>query len=98
MHNSVIEFVRGELHANMVRGKRILEIGSDNVNGSVRLTLPDELNTAVRVKTVNGPIQNDLALSVTRSGKRRLEGSLGQSSRTLLVETVNGSVRLKQAG
>lgn len=36
MHESVIEFVRKHLYPNEVKGKRILEVGSKNINGSVR--------------------------------------------------------------
>lgn len=36
MHESVIQFVSGCLYRNEVEGKSVLEVGSYNVNGSVR--------------------------------------------------------------
>jgi hypothetical protein len=36
MHNSVLEFVRSVLVPTEVRGKRVLEVGAFDVNGSVR--------------------------------------------------------------
>ncbi len=36
MHTSVIDFVRNNIHSNMVSSKAILEVGSYDVNGTVR--------------------------------------------------------------
>lgn len=67
------------------------------VNGAVNLTVPAGLNADLNARTVNGSIDSDFPISVQgRMSPRRLAGRIGQGGRTLDVETVNGSIRLRQ--
>jgi len=68
------------------------------VNGSITAELPAELDAEVEASTVNGSITTDYPLTV--SGKfagRNLKGTLGRGGRTVHLETVNGSIRMKKA-
>ena len=50
MHASVLEFVRSTIHPNEIRGARVLEVGSRNINGSVRdILLPMRPQTYVGI-------------------------------------------------
>jgi putative adhesin len=67
------------------------------VNGSITLDLPGDTSADVRASTVNGDITTDFPLTVTgKFGPRRLNGTIGGGGRTLELETVNGSVRLRR--
>ena len=67
------------------------------VNGSITLEMPTNLNADVNFRSVNGRLNSDFPLTVQGSmGGRRLEGKIGSGGRSLVVETVNGSVDLKK--
>jgi hypothetical protein len=68
----------------------------NSVNGSIDLEMPGNLNADVRFKTVNGRLDSDFPLTVSGSlGGRKVEGRIGSGGRELVVNTVNGNVRLK---
>jgi Toastrack DUF4097 len=68
----------------------------ETVNGGVTLSLPKALNADLEARTVNGAIETDFPITVTgRLDKRHLAGRIGQGGRTIHVETVNGSIRLR---
>jgi hypothetical protein len=68
-----------------------------SVNGSINLEMPSNLNADVRFKSVNGRLESDFPLTVSGSmGGRKVEGRIGAGGRELVVNTVNGNVRLKK--
>lgn len=76
-------------------GQRSLRFST--VNGGITLSLPSGLNADVEARTVNGSIQTDFPISVMgRVNPRRLAGRIGQGGRSLDLETVNGSIRIRQ--
>ena len=73
------------------------ELEFKTVNGSVTLDLPADLSADVRAATVNGDIATDFPLTVSgRFSSRRLQGTIGAGGRTLALETVNGSIKLRR--
>ena len=88
--------VNGSVNA-VVRslGERGLKFNT--VNGSINLTLPTGLNVDLDAETVNGSITSDFPISVQgRINPRHMTGRIGQGGRMLELETVNGSIRIKQ--
>jgi DUF4097 and DUF4098 domain-containing protein YvlB len=68
------------------------------VNGGITLSLPGDLNTEVKITTVNGDIQSEFPVTMTGLiSRRKLEGTIGAGGRVLSLNTVNGSVALKTA-
>jgi hypothetical protein len=64
-------------------------------NGSVTLTLPASASGTFDARTVNGSISTDFPLNVAgRTGKRRLQGRLGDGLARFDLKTVNGRVRI----
>lgn len=85
--------VQGTLGASDWAG----ELEFKTVNGSVTLDLPADLSADVRAATVNGDISTDFPLTVSgRFSPRRLQGTIGAGGRTLALETVNGSIKLRR--
>jgi hypothetical protein len=69
------------------------------VNGSVTAGLPAKLNANIDAETVNGRVETDFPVKI--SGKistRHLRGMIGTGGPTLKLVTVNGSIRLHEAG
>lgn len=68
----------------------------ETVNGAVTLTLPRDLDADLEAETVNGSISTDFPITVSgRLTPRRLVGRIGRGGRSLSVETVNGSIRIR---
>lgn len=69
------------------------------VNGGITVHLPADFSAEIEAQTVNGDIVTDFPLTVTgRIGMRRLRGTIGSGGRTLELQTVNGSIKLRRAG
>ncbi|HKS74097.1 MAG TPA: DUF4097 family beta strand repeat-containing protein [Terriglobales bacterium] len=89
--------VNGSIEASMGSADWNGTLKMESVNGSIHLTLPDNVNADVRFSSVNGRLQTDFPLTVEGSmGGRRVEGRIGSGGRELVVETVNGSVELRK--
>jgi DUF4097 and DUF4098 domain-containing protein YvlB len=80
----------------VLRGQGSGPLRFHTVNGSVTVTLPRNLNADLRAQTVNGAIETDFPITVSgRLTPRRLDGRIGQGGRSLTLETVNGSIRIR---
>lgn len=89
--------VNGSIHATLGRADWPDELDFHTVNGGITLTLPAEVHTEIRAQTVNGDIESDWPVTVRgRFGPKRVTGTIGSGGRTLHLETVNGSIRLKR--
>ena len=90
--------VNGSIDAVMGRADWSEEADFRTVNGGITLTFPGALNAEVRAQTVNGDIESDWPVTVRgRFGPKRVTGTIGTGGRTLHLETVNGSIRLRKS-
>ena len=89
--------VNGSIRGSLGSGTWNDALTFHTVNGSITLDLPGDTSASVRARTVNGDISTDFPISVSgRVNLRRLDGTIGGGGRTLDLETVNGSVRLRK--
>lgn len=87
--------VNGSVTA-VVHGRGTTPLRFGTVNGGVTLSVPKDLSADLEAETVNGSIETDFPITVTgRINRRHLDGRIGQGGRSLKVETVNGSIRLR---
>lgn len=97
-----IEDIDGEVDAETTNGsiqtsyRRVAEGRHrfETTNGSVRIYLPSDAGGHIAAETSNGSVDVDIPMTVTRSGRRHLEGSFGGGASSFEIETVNGSVKL----
>ena len=90
--------VNGSIKGDLGRADWSDTLEFSTVNGSVVLTLPNDLSTEVKAQTVNGDIATDFPLTITgRWSRRRVEGTIGSGGRMLSIETVNGGITLKRS-
>jgi hypothetical protein len=90
--------VNGSIKGDLGRADWSDTLEFSTVNGSVVLTLPNDLSTDVKAQTVNGDISTDFPLTITgRWSRRRVEGTIGSGGRMLSIETVNGGITLKRS-
>ena len=89
------ETVNGSVTA-VLHGQGTTPLSFKTVNGGVTLSVPKDLNADLEAETVNGAIETDFPITVTgRINRRHLDGRIGQGGRSLKIETVNGSIRLR---
>ena len=94
---TAVKTVNGSIDASMgsANWSRPAEFAS--VNGSVAVQLPANASADVHASTVNGSIRTDFPLTV--QGKfvgRHIDGKIGSGGRELKLNTVNGSIQLRQ--
>lgn len=104
----VVEGGDGEIEAETVNGSITMRPAgtsregrwsAEAVNGSVTVELPAGADVDVDIETVNGSVRTDLPITVRgRMERGQLRGRVGQGGRALKVETVNGSITLRQRG
>lgn len=68
-----------------------------SVNGSIAIEVPSEASLDLDIHQVNGNFQTDLPVIVDSSSRHATHGSLHGGKYPLEVNTVNGSVRLRQS-
>jgi len=67
------------------------------INGSIAVEVPHDASLDLDIHQVNGSFHTDLPVVIQTSGRRSTRGSLHGGRYPLEIETVNGSVRLRQA-
>jgi DUF4097 and DUF4098 domain-containing protein YvlB len=90
--------VNGSITVSMDKAEWDGTLDFTTVNGSVTLEMPADLNCEVSISTVNGHIASDYPLTVTgKFSPRHVKATIGDGGRTLVVKTVNGSVKLRRS-
>lgn len=102
----VIEGGDGELEAETLNGSITMRPGgttrggrwsAEAVNGSVTVDVPPGAGMDVDIATVNGDVRSDVPITVRgRMERGELRGRVGDGGRALRIETVNGSITLRQ--
>lgn len=99
-----LETGSGDASANTVNGSVVAVVHGqgttalrfETVNGGVTLSAPKDLNADLEAETVNGSIDTDFPITVTgHLNRQHLDGRIGQGGRSLKIQTVNGSIRLR---
>lgn len=86
--------VNGSIRAaftDSFRGARL-----KSVNGSIAIEVPHDASLDLDIHQINGNFQTDLPVVVDSSSRNATHGSLHGGKYPLEVDTVNGSVRLRQ--
>jgi DUF4097 and DUF4098 domain-containing protein YvlB len=92
------ETVNGSITAALGRANGTEPLIFKTVNGSITVELPAAANADLHATTVNGTIDSDFSLhGPTRISRRSLSGTIGSGGRELALDTVNGSIRIRQA-
>jgi hypothetical protein len=86
--------VNGSVKVDVARVDPSARSTVTTTNGSVRLTLPRDVNADVEAHTVNGSVSCDFDLADAHRSRRRLEGRIGSGGARFEIGTVNGSAHL----
>jgi DUF4097 and DUF4098 domain-containing protein YvlB len=94
-----ISTVNGTLNAELTQMKTGSDVNLSTVNGTVNLYLPSYVDAVFSGSTVNGSINTDLGLTVTKrkyGPGSSLSGTLGSGSSQVKLSSVNGTIAVKQ--
>jgi lia operon protein LiaG len=69
-----------------------MKLGS--TSGDIRVKLPEDSQFYLDINTVSGDIKQDFSLKVISSGRRDLEGEVGDGDERIMVHTVSGDVTI----
>jgi DUF4097 and DUF4098 domain-containing protein YvlB len=69
-----------------------IDIGS--TSGSVRLAVPASLDAAVNLHSVSGSVSSEIPITVTSSGRNRINGIAGRGTVPVEIGTTSGSIRM----
>lgn len=72
-------------------------VSLETINGSCRLILPDDAAFDLETETINGRINCDFPITLKKSGKRELKGSVNGGGARVTLESVNGSLTIERA-
>lgn len=90
--------VNGEVDVTMGRANWSNELDFSTVNGSITLTMPENVSADVEASTVNGSFASDWPMTVRgKFGPKRIRGQIGSGGRELTVTTVNGNIELRKS-
>jgi DUF4097 and DUF4098 domain-containing protein YvlB len=68
-----------------------------STNGSIRLTVSDEINAQVYLDTLNGDLATELPISVSGGFRgSHLEGAIGSGGQRISLSTLNGDVEIRR--
>ncbi len=87
--------VNGSIRAEF--RQRFVGANLSSVNGSIGVEVPRDASLDLDIHQVNGSFRTDLPVVVESTGGRGSHGSLHGGEYPLEINTVNGSVRLRQA-
>ncbi len=89
------ETTNGDLRADLVAGDS-KGVDMETTNGSITLRLPGSIKGQVEANTTNGSINSELQMTVSKSSKKHLAGSLNGGGPKIELETTNGSISISK--
>ena len=91
--------VNGSVHAAISGFAEPGKVEVKTVNGAVTLELPAKLNADLEATTLAGSVDTDFPLTASQGIlPRRFHGTVGSGGRTILVETLHGSIQVRKLG
>lgn len=89
--------VNGSINASFSAVNASDRIRLDTVNGSCTAELPAGSAFTLVADSVNGRISCDFPVTIEKSGRRHLEGTVNGGGATVVLDSVNGGLRVRAA-
>lgn len=96
--NVALSSVNGTLEVALARLTSDRSVSLESVNGTVELAVPADADAEFEAETVHGKIRSDFGFEVKRGDYvgSSLRGTLGSGGARVELETVNGSIEIRQ--
>ena len=89
--------VNGDVEVELKESSGTNPLVAKTVNGDIKVSLPVGIGAHVTAKTVNGRIHTNLPIEVKGWIGKKLAGNVNGGGRPLHLETVNGSIRIRES-
>lgn len=89
--------VNGSIRATFAKISPSDRIVLDTVNGTCTAILPPDAAFTVKADSVNGRISCDYPITISKSGRRHLNGSVNGGGAEIVLDSVNGSLSVHTA-
>ncbi len=87
--------VNGSISVSFDSVKNARRITLDTVNGPCTLRLPADAGGRVNADTVNGRVSCDFPIRLESTGRHSLRGVIGDGETDIVLDSVNGSLRIE---
>jgi lia operon protein LiaG len=86
----------GSVDLDVLNDPDLIEI--DTGSGGVTLTVPESYGARVEIDTGSGGIEMEMPITMRRWRRDHVNGTIGDGTGTLIIDTGSGSVRVLQGG
>ena len=87
--------MNGRIYASFDRVGAGQKLSFDTMNGSCEVQLPANASARIVAGTMNGRVDCELPITVEKSRRRSLRGTIGAGEATLTLDSMNGSLTLR---
>lgn len=90
-----LDTMNGRIHASFDKVGAGQKLSFDTMNGACEILLPADASAHVTAGTMNGRITCDIPMTVERSKRRSLRGTIGKGEASLALDSMNGSLTIR---
>lgn len=91
-----LETVNGSIRADFATLAQGQRVSFETVNGQIAARLPKDAGFELHSSVVNGHIDCDFPIQLSKGHRRTLNGTIGNGGASVEAETVNGSISIEQ--
>ncbi|MBI2510420.1 MAG: DUF4097 family beta strand repeat protein [Opitutae bacterium] len=90
-----LDTMNGRIVASFDRLAAGQKVSVDTMNGQCEVFVPADANAHVVASSLNGRVSSDLPMTLEKSSRRSLRGSLGKGEGSLSLDSMNGSLSIR---
>jgi hypothetical protein len=93
--NANFDTMNGRIYASFDKVGAGQKLSFDSMNGSCEVQLPADASARIVAGTMNGRVDCELPITVEKSRRRSLRGTIGAGEATVTLDSMNGSLTLR---
>lgn len=90
-----LDTMNGRITASFDRLAAGQKVSVDTMNGQCEVLVPADASARVAASSMNGRVSSELPMTVEKSSRRSLHGSLGKGEGSLSLDSMNGSLSIR---
>jgi hypothetical protein len=90
-----LDTMNGRIFASFDKVAAGQKLSFDTMNGACEVLLPNDASVRVTAGTMNGRVSCDIPMTIERSKRRSLRGTIGKGEATLALDSMNGSLTIR---
>jgi DUF4097 and DUF4098 domain-containing protein YvlB len=90
-----LETMNGRISASFDRLTGEQKVNVDTMNGQCEIFVPTDASARVVASSMNGRVSSELPMTIEKSSRRSLRGSLGKGEASISMDSMNGSLTIR---